>query len=655
MAKAEWTVRAGTSDRPILATPGPVPLKWASDAATGAPRYIHDPDIVSQAASAVCPGCGSKLWTVLAGEPQRVRPTAHFRHVAGTPRTACVVVAARLAASHHLASLGYIDLPRRRVTAVSKGFSGEGYEGWVEEPAQRVRISDVRMVDPAAAELTLDDGRTILVDLTGERVEGEAGRAVITINLSDPALAEMDVDELRARLRLLPPASWCSHWRDRELTSQARVRAADEARQSLDAWTDEDEALFQAQLPPGMDPDATATMRRETLLHRTVKSILEDARRIRAPGLHVAVQRDAPDGYGDGWDDHRVEILWWSAPAELRFEAVELERRLGRIVPDVVGRLAEPRPCILGGIATRVQRGDDEEEDEQHDEFPAHWSETVLIEVAVTHKVDEEKLRKVRHLDLPTLEIDLGSMGGRMTLDGLRKLVVDGTEGKQWLHHPALRTRRAVLRYKLREHAEVLAYQAHIRAHRLERLLETPSSQWAQRYLLALRAFCDANIKIERLRKTDGPRYLEHLDEDSEEWAEVALAAEALEAHEFEGGAEHVFARTIVPRILSIQLNTGVGYAVSSAIQVVNAIMNTRSDNSTQWLSLYLIAAKSFDVERHLRPEQVQRFREWRAKVVRQIEEGAPEYLRPARFDAILSLLFPAMARGLAQGKGRLS
>jgi hypothetical protein len=202
--------------------------------------------------------------------------------------------------------------------------------------------------------------------------------------------------------------------------------------------------------------------------------------------------------------------------------------------------------------------------------------------------------------------------------------------------------------------AEVLAYQAYIRAHRRERLLETPPSLWAERYLLALRAFCDANIRIERLRKTEGPRYLEHLDEDSEEWAEVALAAEALEAHGFDGGAEHVFARTIVPRILSIQLNTGVGYAVSSAIQVVNAIMNTRSDNSTQWLSLYLIAAKSFDVERHFRPEQVRRFREWRAEVVRQIEAGAPEYLRPARFDAILSLLFPAMARGLANGKGRV-
>ena len=396
-------------------------------------------------------------------------------------------------------------------------------------------------------------------------------------------------------------------------------------------------------------------MRRETLLHRTVKSILEDARRIRAPGLHVAVQRDAPDGYGDGWDDHRVEILWWSAPAELSFDAVELERRLGRIVPDVVGRLAEPRPRILGGMATRVQRGHDEDEDEQHDEFPAHWSEAVLIEVAVTHKVDEEKLRKIRHLDLPTLEIDLGAMGGRLTLDGLRRLVVDGLEGKRWLHHPTLRTQRALLRYKLREHAEVLAYQAYIRAHRRERLLETPPALWAERYLEAIRAFCDANIRIEQLRKTEGPRYLEHLDEDSEEWAEVALAAEALETHGFEGGVERLFARTIVPRILSIQLNTGVGYAVSSAIQVLNAIMNTRSDNSTQWLSLYLIAAKSFDVERHFRPEQVQRFRKWRAEVVGQIEAEAPEYLRPARFDATLSLLFPAMARGLANGKGRVA
>jgi hypothetical protein len=103
----------------------------------------------------------------------------------------------------------------------------------------------------------------------------------------------------------------------------------------------------------------------------------------------------------------------------------------------------------------------------------------------------------------------------------------------------------------------------------------------------------------------------------------------------------------------SVRSSAGVGYAVPNAIQVVNAIMNTRSNNRKQWLSLYLIAAKSFDVVRHFRPEQVRRFREWRAGVVQQIEDGTPEYLRPGRFDAILSLLFPAMAAGIAHGKGR--
>jgi hypothetical protein len=51
---------------------------------------------------------------------------------------------------------------------------------------------------------------------------------------------------------------------------EAQTHAADTALQALDAWTDKDEERFQAELPPGTEPDATATMRRETLLHRAV-------------------------------------------------------------------------------------------------------------------------------------------------------------------------------------------------------------------------------------------------------------------------------------------------------------------------------------------------------------------------------------------------
>lgn len=119
MTQAEWSVRVGQGIEQLPAKQDDVPPKWAHDGDTEAPRYIHDLEIVSKTSRAVCPGCRSRLWPVLAGQPEKVRRTAHFRHVTGTPRTSCVIASARLAATHHLLSLGYIDLPRRRMTARS--------------------------------------------------------------------------------------------------------------------------------------------------------------------------------------------------------------------------------------------------------------------------------------------------------------------------------------------------------------------------------------------------------------------------------------------------------------------------------------------------------------------------------------------------------
>lgn len=653
MKQADWRVSVGQSTQVTLSKSDQIPLKWAEDAVSRAPRYIHDPDIVSGVSRAACPGCGSLLWPVLAGQPDRIRPTAHFRHVSGTPRRSCVVVSARLAAMQYMRSIGFIDLPRRRLSARSVGFTGQGYEGWMDLPPERVQVSTVQRVDHATAELRLADGRTLLVDLTGQRTAGEDGRALVTIGLSDPVLAEMDIEELRSRLRVLPPITWCSHWDDGDLTERARSNADEAARNALDAWTAQDEEEFLAALPPGSDAVAAGAMRRETLLHKTVKSILEESKRINTPGLHAAVSREAPPGYGNGWDDDRVELLWWTSPAQLSFADVFVERALGGIVPDLRGRIAEPRPKIEGGISSKVTRGFEEEEDDQLDEFPATWPETVLVEVAVTHRVDQKKLRRIEHLDVPTIELDLGSLGGTLTMEGLRRLVVDGLEGKRWIHHPVIRQRRAVLRHKMREHPEVLAYRAHTMAARRQQLLQIPTSVWSARYLEALTKFLDENARLDVIRRTEGPRHLEGLDEDSDEWGEVALAAEALEAHGLLGGAEHMVARTLVPRILSLKVNRGVGYAVSSAYQVVNAIMNSRSDGSTRWMSVYIIAARAFDVERHFKPEQSLRFRAWKDDMVQRIEAGDRAYLRPSDYDALLSILFPEMARWLAHGKGR--
>lgn len=139
-----------------------VPLKWAHDADSGELRYIHDDAVAAKLCSCVCAACSLPLTPVLPGQPQRTRPSSHFRHPDGTTRDSCVVVSARIAATWRLREIGVIDLPRHKVGANAEGFSGAGYEGWAEAPAETVTISRAHMVDHATALLALDDGRQLL-------------------------------------------------------------------------------------------------------------------------------------------------------------------------------------------------------------------------------------------------------------------------------------------------------------------------------------------------------------------------------------------------------------------------------------------------------------------------------------------------------------
>ena len=88
---------------------------------------------------------------------------------------------------------GFIELPRRAMSRTASGFSGKGYEVWVEEPSERRSVRCSRLLDRVTAELTLDDGRKLLVDLTGQRQPSSEfdGQAVVTISLSDPQLATL--------------------------------------------------------------------------------------------------------------------------------------------------------------------------------------------------------------------------------------------------------------------------------------------------------------------------------------------------------------------------------------------------------------------------------------------------------------------------------
>lgn len=653
-----WQV--DTHAAPVRPTPNAdtVPLAWAHDARTGEPRYIHDAEVIDGSAECQCPACDLSLTPVLAGQPLRRNPTAHFRHPKGAQKDDCTLVAARLAAIRHLQERGFIDLPRRRMSANAVGFSGQGYEGWAEKPGERASITRAVLQDYATALLTMDDGREFLIDLTGQRDAGGDGygRAVVTLFLSDPTIAMMSPDEICARLRLLPDVRWCAHWDDQALQVAASAQAQQVAREAMDAWEPVEEAQFLEHLPPDLDPSVVQQWRRETLLHNEVKAILEQASQIATPGLDLKVTRYAPEEFSGEWEDNTLRVQWMTGPTTLSLGKTQLEQRQGSIVPDVICTLREPRPYIYGVAEIWLDDAFEELVEDTHSS--QRWPQTLLVEVTVTHGIDQQKQRHIQTLDIPTLEIDIGSLGGRVTRDGLRHLVVNETIGKRWVHHPALRLRRQILEAWLDQHPVTVRFQERLADLRRPQLLAMPASEWALIYLAAFTEFHDTNTRIEKAQRAHQGKGLGplRLGKDSEPWIRLMEAAEALAAHGYPGAADPkmVGGAGIVSRLLSIQHNRGVGYAFNTGYQVLSAIMQSTSGYQ-QWHTLYLMAVKAYGLDARLTPRQLERYSSWRQGVIDKVNAGDETHLRPPRYDSVLSVLFPEMALRLANGYGSAS
>lgn len=63
---------------------------------------------------------------------------------------------------------------------------------------------------------------------------------------------------------------------------------------------------------------------------------------------------------------------------------------------------------------------------------------TIFIEIAVTHFVDDDKLTKLKKLQIPTIEIHLKPTSQIPTLDEIRKLVINTPHNRDWLVNPKL-------------------------------------------------------------------------------------------------------------------------------------------------------------------------------------------------------------------------
>lgn len=605
-AISTWLVNQRDS-RPLPDASGHHVMAWARDSATGEPVYVLELDKTRRGAKCgcECPSCNLPLQAVNAAKAEyKKRP--HFRHPEGAPKSECLYLSARLAAIQLLRHSGVIQLPRRIMRGQVVGLSGVVHEAWVERPAQTLVIRDFNFRDHAAAILTLEDGRELRVLLVGSGPTADVLAAdgnqlpTIWLDLPDVSLASMSPEDLRSRLTLVPDSlCWLSHWEDKDLLAEAQAEACEIAEEFLDL-ADED-----AQELAGIEQK----FRRETLLHLEVKRILAESKELTVPALNARVDDFAQNGFG-------IELEWTRPVETLVLVEVHLERKLGRVIPDVVAQVAEDR----GGF--------------------------MMIEVTVTNQIDADRMTRIRERGIPALEIDLSITGGLVSRTELKALVVYGLEGKKWLHHPELNSQTNRLTAEVKAAIFKIEEEALEEEKHRERVLKIRLEEIADDYL----------DWIFRYAEFDGEET--HSDEQKEKMTicrrHIDERANDLAIHGYSGaGTPELYhsRQGIIPRVLSIKIGRGVGSKLESTMAVMNAIRQSEGQNRSNH-SIYLIAEKIYRSEL----ESVAAwYPGWVSEVRASIESNDLHFIRDGKYDRLLSMLFPELARALATGFGTRS
>jgi len=185
----------------------------------------------------------------------------------------------------------------------------------------------------------------------------------------------------------------------------------------------------------------------ESAIHAAAKQVLLEHNWLRAPEMRVEVSSQTKSGKLLRETDLLFE------ERNIRFERSALEVWETNIRPDVVGYRGERK---------------------------------LLIEMYFRHKVDEDKRRKLKALDLLAIEIDLSDIDVSAGFEAIIERVVYQTEFKSWLHFPnadqaclslrtrlAGRVRQANAQYraqKLAEHARLAAREKRLAEDRERRL-----------------------------------------------------------------------------------------------------------------------------------------------------------------------------------------
>ncbi len=127
----------------------------------------------------------------------------------------------------------------------------------------------------------------------------------------------------------------------------------------------------------------------ETSLHLLAKEIISKSKKFTIPSVYVEFHS-------------YKEKEYISQSKEITVDRVELEKSFGGIIPDIVIYCGEKK---------------------------------LFIEIFVTHKIDEEKLNKIKSAGISTIEIDLSKMDREMTDIELSEILLKDSKEKKWIYN----------------------------------------------------------------------------------------------------------------------------------------------------------------------------------------------------------------------------
>ena len=128
----------------------------------------------------------------------------------------------------------------------------------------------------------------------------------------------------------------------------------------------------------------------ETALHLVAKKAIEKSSAIRLPAVLVT------------FSTYLASAIPIADESTYQIDSIKLEKRIGDIVPDLIATI----------------QGRD-----------------LLIEIFVTHHVDEQKRNKIARLGISAIEIDLSAAPRDLDFNSVYELVVNGVKNKKWIYN----------------------------------------------------------------------------------------------------------------------------------------------------------------------------------------------------------------------------